>query len=120
MLGLTCANEPIIGYVENVIHILEIRRHFIRQQGWLHPPSPRRLRHFQTVLVRPRLKANFAAHQALETRDRIGGDRLRSEEHTSELPSLMRNSYAVFLLQKKTTTIYSRDNNSHTKTDTNV
>src|SRR3546814_291909 len=40
------------------------------------PPSPRRLRHFQTVLVRPRLKANFAAHQALETRDRIGGDRL--------------------------------------------
>src|SRR3546814_10707501 len=28
----------------------------------------------------------------------------RSEEHTSELQSLMRNSYAVFCLQKKTTT----------------
>src|SRR3546814_10813663 len=27
----------------------------------------------------------------------------RSEEHTSELQSLMRNSYAVFCLQKKTT-----------------
>src|SRR3546814_9483226 len=27
--------------------------------------------------------------------------RLRSEEHTSELPSLMRTSYAVFCLQKK-------------------
>src|SRR3546814_10903596 len=27
---------------------------------------------------------------------------LRSEEHTSELPSLMRNSYAVFFLKKKT------------------
>src|SRR3546814_8683030 len=27
----------------------------------------------------------------------------RSEEHTSELPSLMRNSYAVFCLTKKTT-----------------
>src|SRR3546814_2508249 len=26
---------------------------------------------------------------------------LRSEEHTSELPSLMRNSYAVFCLNKK-------------------
>src|SRR3546814_8059391 len=26
----------------------------------------------------------------------------RSEEHTSELPSLMRNSYAVFCLKKKT------------------
>src|SRR3546814_1047880 len=27
--------------------------------------------------------------------------RSRSEEHTSELPSLMRNSYAVFCLKKK-------------------
>src|SRR3546814_2436540 len=32
----------------------------------------------------------------------LGGG--RSEEHTSELQSLMRNSYAVFCLQKKTTT----------------
>src|SRR3546814_1076970 len=31
---------------------------------------------------------------------------VRSEEHTSELQSLMRNSYAVFCLKKKTTTIY--------------
>src|SRR3546814_2802317 len=30
----------------------------------------------------------------------LGG---RSEEHTSELQSLMRNSYAVFCLKKKTT-----------------
>src|SRR3546814_3208136 len=29
-------------------------------------------------------------------------DRLRSEEHTSELQSLMRISYAVFCLKKKT------------------
>src|SRR3546814_4231087 len=29
----------------------------------------------------------------------------RSEEHTSELQSLMRNSYAVFCLKKKNTTI---------------
>src|SRR3546814_1105466 len=29
--------------------------------------------------------------------------RARSEEHTSELPSLMRNSYAVFSLKKNTT-----------------
>src|SRR3546814_10727851 len=32
-----------------------------------------------------------------------GGDQRRSEEHTSELQSLMRNSYAVFCLQKKNT-----------------
>src|SRR3546814_4889164 len=29
------------------------------------------------------------------------GEELRSEEHTSELPSLMRISYAVFCLKKK-------------------
>src|SRR3546814_1750913 len=36
---------------------------------------------------------------------------LRSEEHTSELQSLMRNSYAVFCLKKKKQTITS--NESH-------
>src|SRR3546814_2518484 len=30
-----------------------------------------------------------------------GAERRRSEEHTSELQSLMRHSYAVFCLQKK-------------------
>src|SRR3546814_2470477 len=36
----------------------------------------------------------------------IGGLRLsRSEEHTSELQSLMRTSYAVFCLKQKTKTI---------------
>src|SRR3546814_10917903 len=33
--------------------------------------------------------------------ERIGDVRFRSEEHTSELQSLMRNSYAVFSLKKK-------------------
>src|SRR3546814_7876814 len=32
-------------------------------------------------------------------------DAVRSEEHTSELQSLMRNSYDVFCLKKKTKTI---------------
>src|SRR3546814_2490350 len=31
----------------------------------------------------------------------VGESRVRSEEHTSELQSLMRNSYAVFCLTKK-------------------
>src|SRR3546814_5955889 len=34
--------------------------------------------------------------------DRAGADYPRSEEHTSELQSLMRISYAVFCLKKKT------------------
>src|SRR3546814_10277924 len=38
--------------------------------------------------------------QHVSTRDRCRGQR-RSEEHTSELQSLMRISYAVFCLKKK-------------------
>src|SRR3546814_8656867 len=42
--------------------------------------------------------ADSLAHGAIEIG--VVGD-IRSEEHTSELQSLMRNSYAVFCLQKK-------------------
>src|SRR3546814_7575346 len=38
-----------------------------------------------------------------DRRQRVGCHGLRSEEHTSELQSLMRISYAVFCLKKKTT-----------------
>src|SRR3546814_5003048 len=42
---------------------------------------------------------------------------LRSEEHTSELQSLMRNSYAVFCLKKKKNTKqYSTNSNQTTTT----
>src|SRR3546814_7449537 len=39
----------------------------------------------------------------------------RSEEHTSELQSLMRISYAVFCLKKKTRTTEQLINHSHTE-----
>src|SRR3546814_6538984 len=47
------------------------------------------------------------------------GARVRSEEHTSELQSLMRISYAVFCLKKKTNK--KRQNNiyNHTTKNTN-
>src|SRR3546814_4300559 len=38
----------------------------------------------------------------------------RSEEHTSELQSLIRNSYAVFCLQKKNSTIHNKNNPKQT------
>src|SRR3546814_1970408 len=41
-----------------------------------------------------------------------GGPRSRSEEHTSELQSLMRISYAVFCLKKKKT---AREKHTHRK-----
>src|SRR3546814_9977328 len=37
--------------------------------------------------------------------------KVRSEEHTSELQSLMRNSYAVFCLKKKKTTKHKKRQN---------
>src|SRR3546814_3709702 len=42
--------------------------------------------------------------------ERSPHDRRRSEEHTSELQSLMRISYAVFCLQKKKTNKYNHIN----------
>src|SRR3546814_9800507 len=41
---------------------------------------------------------------------RINAWRERSEEHTSELQSLMRISYAVFCLKKKNTTTHKKTN----------
>src|SRR3546814_2355913 len=43
----------------------------------------------------------------------------RSEEHTSELQSLMRISYAVFCLKKKTQTIHKHIHTQHTLTHSN-
>src|SRR3546814_5114269 len=37
----------------------------------------------------------------------LDGGRIRSEEHTSELQSLMRNSYAVFCLKRNTRHVHS-------------
>src|SRR3546814_4409293 len=47
----------------------------------------------------PSRRARYRAHIA-----RVRGRSRRSEEHTSELQSLMRISYAVFCLKKKTYT----------------
>src|SRR3546814_2271407 len=50
--------------------------------------------------------ASEVLHQAAAVEERGGEaeDQQRSEEHTSELQSLMRISYAVFCLKKKTNT----------------
>src|SRR3546814_5082662 len=48
-------------------------------------------------------RADHAGTRATPRRADAADRRNRSEEHTSELQSLMRNSYAVFCLKKKTT-----------------
>src|SRR3546814_2145494 len=45
----------------------------------------------------------LAGDRRVRVRTRVVGVGRRSEEHTSELQSLMRISYAVFCLKKKTT-----------------
>src|SRR3546814_4107193 len=67
--------------------------------------------------LHPGLRQDDAELVAAEAADHVGGPRVaqqdladplehgRSEEHTSELQSLMRISYAVFCLKKKTKNI---------------
>src|SRR3546814_8972605 len=59
------------------------------------------------VKVQRRVLADLLAVPGLAAGHGLGGERVarvghRSEEHTSELQSLMRISYAVFCLKKKT------------------
>src|SRR3546814_6439324 len=57
----------------------------------------------QVAVQAPVLRAHgLAEHEHQQARPGAGG--ARSEEHTSELQSLMRISYAVFCLHKKKTT----------------
>src|SRR3546814_6619618 len=54
-------------------------------------------------LLRPRVPATTKTPVPLPRIPRLSADEwIRSEEHTSELQSLMRISYAVFCLKKKT------------------
>src|SRR3546814_5472485 len=68
---------------------------------------------FRSLDLKPRAKVFYAARELREIGSGdisfklVGRDMQRSEEHTSELQSLMRNSYAVFCLQKKKTKITS-------------
>src|SRR3546814_9249082 len=59
---------------------------------------------FQKILAAYRFDNEAVAiamdHHAVTRKFEIGRDALRSEEHTSELQSLMRISYAVFCLTK--------------------
>src|SRR3546814_1514106 len=88
------------------------------------PPTPRRPTRWEARSARPaagppnrplgghrrRQRGSPAARPPPAHRS-LG--RRRSEEHTSELQSLMRSSYAVFCLIKKKTRQYSADHMLH-------
>src|SRR3546814_4969177 len=66
----------------------------------------------------------FSLHQSIYPWTTLDGKRLervlvtRSEEHTSELQSLMRNSYDVFCLKKKSTLTRCEEHKTNNTTQT--
>src|SRR3546814_6932564 len=68
------------------------------------------------ITQRPGLRDRRQRLLALTDKGRELENKLRSEEHTSELQSLMRISYAVFCLKKKTTYRYNIQLNYHIST----
>src|SRR3546814_12016717 len=67
------------------------------------PGDEPREQHPEQALADDEARRQQDAHAAME---------FRSEEHTSELQSLMRISYAVFCLKKKKTNRYTNSNKS--------
>src|SRR3546814_8285932 len=66
--------------------------------------------------VQPSVAAIFRSSGAGFHRPGRGAMRRRSEEHTSELQSLMSISYAVFCLKKKNIAENKKQNNDHEHT----
>src|SRR3546814_3245989 len=84
------AVEPIVGAVDRRLDDDMVEGAERRQ------PVLQQIAEHRTDQRRPRRDAEPVEHG--EQQQRLG---LRSEEHTSELQSLMRISYAVFCLKKK-------------------
>src|SRR3546814_939035 len=66
-----------------------------------HPGKPPKARHDRRGSHLPE-RSDHEIYRGISARVAIAADDRRSEEHTSELQSLMRISYAVFCLKKKT------------------
>src|SRR3546814_3394323 len=82
-------SDAVVGHTEiHHAHSLDLyrRRHDVDQPAGRHPP-------FNGL--------NRVGEQVTQNLHHRRGNTKRSEEHTSELQSLMRNSYAVFCLKKK-------------------
>src|SRR3546814_9800938 len=90
--------------------------------GAQYPPPPRAARRRRR---RPRAVQGFRPQRPAVPPDRgrgrpaVGVADARSEEHTSELQSLMRNSYAVFCLKKKNSQQQSTEPSTHAATRKN-
>src|SRR3546814_9123596 len=93
--------------VDNFSHLTPVQSADCRKQS--HPPQFRSIAHPQAIGSQSRPQQPGLAR--CWTCRKSASD--RSEEHTSELQSLMRTSYAVFCLKKKT-----HSKTQHTKNNT--
>src|SRR3546814_4295851 len=79
-------------------------------------PSQNATGNFVKVVQRVPVRIVFDTKNAPDPRDYPIGPGMRSEEHTSELQSLMRISYAVFCLKKKKSNQQNKQLNTHSDT----
>src|SRR3546814_3489340 len=81
---------PLVVLQESIDHVVDVGGDLSLADRRLHAQHAA---HVQRVLQR--------GHEEFGGKSGIGDAQARSEEHTSELQSLMRTSYAVFCLKKK-------------------
>src|SRR3546814_2746591 len=86
--------DPVRGQVDRIASVVDVREHQWRRFGRLRMPAEQSAEHNNR-------DRNFSQHRHLPM---SAAEPKRSEEHTSELQSLMRISYAVFCLTHKTKT----------------
>src|SRR3546814_4177582 len=91
--------ELLVGQIERLaVHLRGVRRLVDRDAGGLDAGGHLLLRHPPDRQAHPRVDLRRSGRDE----DDVIHAPVRSEEHTSELQSLMRISYAVFCLKKKT------------------
>src|SRR3546814_6780379 len=97
------ATEPPTVHLSLAARVEDLTREDIDRELYIHRSLVKQLAMRRTLFVFPRdllptAWASASARVAIQEAARLA----RSEEHTSELQSLMRISYAVFCLQKNT------------------
>src|SRR3546814_8816614 len=100
MEGTDVCFAPVLSLTEAPLHPHNVQRGtFVERDGVVQPAPAPRFSATPTEIQRP------PAHAGQHTDEVLAdwGFNSRSEEHTSELQSLMRISYAVFGLKKKKT-----------------
>src|SRR3546814_5784411 len=77
----------------------------VRCPRLLNPGDKQTLERLEQQVLHRNREREHAVEEGVDPRQFVLEATIRSEEHTSELQSLMRISYAVFCLNKKTPTI---------------